>query len=249
MTATEVVISFATGTAARAVYVPAGVDGEEVLRRLELPPPNGTAVVNGSTVVLAPELKERVRVVIGEGVARVALEDRLTVVTGATDAGIFTILGAAMTDRTAPLVGVAPRALVTWPGRRLPLLRFLDRKRESLEPHHSHFVLVDGDEWGDETETLLALALALGARAPSVAVLCGGGMVARQEAVGHSRAGRPLVVLAESGRFADELAAAVNAGGADDPLLAEIVQRGRVSVCPLAAGAAAIRTALRNSLR
>ena len=245
----ESAISFPSGTTARAVRVAANVDGEEVLRRLGLPQPRATLVVNGSTTELSGELKDRLGIVIGDGVADVALADGLTVLTGATDAGIFSMLGAAMNGLSAPLVGVAPHRLVTWPGRRPRLLRWLDRNREDLEPNHSHFVLVDGAKWGDETQPLLGLAAALGARAPSGVVLCGGGAVARQEAIGHSRASRPLVVLAESGRLADDLATAVEAGDADDPLLAEIVKRGNVTVCPLRAGPAVVATAIRNALR
>ena len=249
MTATEEVIRFPGGTTARALRVAADVDGEEVLRRLDLPPPKGTLVVNGSTAELNADLEDRLGLVIGQGVAGVALADGLTVLTGATDAGIFSILGPAMNGRSAPLVGVAPDGLVSWAGRRPALLGWLDRNREDLEPHHSHFVLVHGDDWGDETRVLLALAAALAARGPSGVVLCGGGAVARQEAVGHSRAGRSLVALAESGRLADDLAEAVGLGRGEDPLIAEIVERGNVTVCPLSAGPEAVASAVRAALR
>ena len=247
MRAEEELIVFPTGTTARVVQATAQTSGQDLLRRLGLPPPKGTLVVNGSTAQLDAKIKHSLEVAIEHGVARAALADGLTVLTGATDAGIFSILGAAMGDRSAPLIGVAPDRLVSWPGRR-PVPQPLNRNREDLEPHHSHFVLVDGDEWGDETNTLLALAGALGALAPSAAVLCGGGSVSRQEALGHSRAGRPLVVLAESGRLSDELAAAVQAGFADDPLLAEIVKRGNVAVCGIRSGADSVVTAIREAL-
>jgi hypothetical protein len=249
VTATEIAITFPTGIRARAVRVPASIDGETVIQQLGLPPPKGTLVVNGSTARLGADLKRRLTTVIGEGVARVALEDGLTVVTGATDAGIFSILGSAMTGRSAPLVGVAPAGLVRWPGKHAGWLRWLDRGKEDLEPHHSHFVLVEGDGWGDETPPLLSLTSALAARAPSVAILSGGGKGSRREVIGHSRAGRPLVVLAESGRLADELAEAVAAGDADDPLVAEVVKKGKVTVCSLSAGARAVAEAVRRALR
>lgn len=247
MTAEDETIVFPTGTTARVVHATAETSGGELLRRLGLPPPRATLVVNGSTAELDAKLKDRLEVAIERGVAGAALMDRLTVLTGATDAGIFSILGAAMSHRSTPLIGVAPDGLVTWPGRR-PVPPRLNQNKETLESHHSHFVLVDGDEWGQETNTLLALAGALGAQAPSAAVLCGGGCVSRQEALGHSRAGRPLVVLAESGRLSDELAAAVQVGSADDPLLAEIVKRGNVAVCGIRSGAASVVSAIRTAL-
>jgi hypothetical protein len=245
VTAPPGTISFPGGTTSRVVESGADVDGGALLARLGLPPPVGALIVNGTTAPLSVDL-DGLDDVLAEGVARVAVADRLTVVTGATDAGIFSLLGAAMVDATVPLVGVAPRQLVTWPGRVPDGAGPPEREREPLERHHSHFVLVDGREWGDETATMLALADALGRLAPTAAVLCGGGAVARNETLGHVRAGRPVFVLAGSGRLADDLAAAVDgARRADDPELAEMVERGDLIVLPLAGGPDRVAEAIR----
>jgi SLOG in TRPM, prokaryote len=151
---------------------------------LELPAPRATVILNGTTAECDPALAG----VLGELAAAVTRE-RLTVITGGTDAGIFHLFGAAMAEATAPLVGVAPQ----------------NREGVPLEPHHTHAVLVEGDDWGVETPVLLALADALSRRAPSVAVICGGGSVTRLEVAGHQQAGRPIVAVAGSGGVADEL--------------------------------------------
>jgi hypothetical protein len=158
--------------------------GDDLLAALDLPAPRGTIILNGTTAERDPQMAD----VLTE-LAAAAVRERLTVVTGGTDAGVFSLFGAAMAEPTAPLVGVAPR----------------DREGVPLEPHHTHFVLVDGDDWGDETPALLALAEALARLAPSVAVICGGGPVTRIEVAGHQRAGRPIVAVAGSGGVADEL--------------------------------------------
>ena len=163
----------------------AGAGGDELLAALGLQAPRATVILNGSTAEGDPGLAG----VLGELAAAVKRE-RLTVVTGGTDAGIFALFGAAMGDPTAPLIGVAPS----------------ERAGVPLEPHHTHVVLVDGDTWGDETPALLGLADALGRLAPSVAVICGGGEGTRTEVAGHQRAGRPIVAVAGSGGVADELA-------------------------------------------
>lgn len=163
----------------------ADAGGDELLAALGLPAPRATVILNGTTAERDPRLAG----VLGE-LAAAAKRERLTVVTGGTDAGIFSLFGAAMVQPTAPLVGVAPRS----------------RDGVALEPHHTHFVVVDGDTWGDETPALLALADALGRLAPSVAVVCGGGPVTRTEVAGHQRAGRPILAVAGSGGMADELA-------------------------------------------
>ena len=161
------------------------IGGDDLVSGLELPAPRATVVLNGSTGECDPGLAG----VLGD-LAAAVIRERLTVVTGGTDAGIFALFGAAMAEPTAPLVGVAPR----------------NREGVPLEPHHTHVVLVEGDDWGDETPALLALADALGRLAPSVAVICGGGAITRHEAEGHLRAGRPVIAVAGSGGVADELA-------------------------------------------
>ena len=230
-------ITFRDGATARVVEASGDVGGDDLLAGLELPPPRGTVVLNGSAAELDEGLAEQLAAVVGRpGLAGAAERERLTAVTGGTDAGIFSILGRAMIARSAPLVGVVPGKLVTWPGG-----PDSGGTRVPLEPHHSHFVLVDGDEWGDETEALLALARALGAQAPSVAVICGGGPITRKEVLGHMRDGRPVVVLSGSGRFADELVASVAGKG-------EIGGGGAITVWPLPWGAEALVAALLAAL-
>lgn len=163
----------------------ADAGGDELLAALGLPAPRATVILNGTTAECDPALAG----VLGDLAAAVRRE-RLTVVTGGTDAGIFALFGAAMGDEpTAPLVGVAPRG----------------RAGVALEPHHTHHLIVEGDAWGDETPALLALAGALGRLAPSMAVICGGGPVTRTEVAGHQAAGRPIVAVAGSGGVAGEL--------------------------------------------
>jgi hypothetical protein len=222
-------IAFPTGVTARAVDSPPGCAGEALAAALGLAGPRPTVVVNGTAADLDPSLTAGVAALLGpDGLAGLAATDGLALVTGGTDAGIFSVLGRSMADRSVPLVGVAPRDLVTWPGCGPPGPR---PGAIPLEPHHSHFVLVDGAAWGDETPALLALAAALAEGVGSVAVICGGGPVTRNEALGHARAGRPMVVLAGSGRFADELAAAPLPGA-------------QITVCALAAGPAALVAAV-----
>jgi hypothetical protein len=238
-----VIVTFPGGGSARAVEAVPDADGAALVAALGLPEAVATVVLNGSAGEIDGRLAVRLSAAIGaDGLAGLAEREGLTVVTGGTDAGIFSILGRAMADRSAPLVGVAPRGLVTWPGQP-------GSDRIPLEPHHSHFVLVDGaGAWGDETPALLGLVRALDRTAPSVAVICGGGPVTRREALGHVREGRPLVVVSGTGRMADELTAAISGTGPTPGDLGEIVARGHVTVCPLAAGGLALVAAVLAAL-
>jgi hypothetical protein len=77
---------------------------------------------------------------------------------------------------------------------------------EVLEPHHTHFLLVPGDRWGDESPWIARVATLLAGEAPSVTVLVHGGEISRQDVAHSLAAGRPVLVIAGTGRLADELA-------------------------------------------
>lgn len=219
------------GRSATAVLAPADVSGEEAVAALGLPRPRGVIVLNGGTSELPADLDAPLRRSLGE-VARVAAEERLTVVTGGTDAGVFSLFGQALGDeRTAPCIGVVPAGRVTWPGRESSTGDTVgDEGLVPLESHHSHFLLVAGEEWGVETEALLSLSDALSVDCASLVVLAGGGTGARREVLGHVRAGRAVIVLAGTGRFADALAGAIAGDRAADPETAEIASSGLIVV-------------------
>lgn len=215
----------------------ADAPGEELLAALELPRPRATLVLNGGTAPLPGPLGERLAAVLAGGVARLARRERLTVVTGGTDAGIFSLYARGVTTLTAPLVGVAPAGLVqhgeaaTGPAR--------DEADSTsvvpLEPGHSHHLVVDGDRWGDETPAMLRLVAALAAYGPSAALLAGGGAGAGREATGHMRAGRPVLVLVGSGRLADDVARARGGASVHDDAAA-LAASPLVTVIELAVG-------------
>src|SRR3989440_9222009 len=128
-----------------------------------------------------------------------------TVIDGGTDAGIMQLMGQAraITGETFPLIGVAVAGKVTTPDR-------IDRsgKGTFLEPHHTHFVLVPGTHWGDESPWLFRVADVLAARAASLTILVNGGENA-WAGVTHSRkAGHPAVGHRRDGRTAPHLSEA-----------------------------------------
>jgi hypothetical protein len=117
-----------------------------------------------------------------------------------------------------------------------------------LEPNHSHFVLVEGKDWGDETGPMLELARAF--NAPTVAILINGGTIAADEALQSVRNGWPLVIIEGSGRFADDLSAAVRDGQhAKSAELSEIARSGRATLFPVDDPAEKLRDELRRMLR
>jgi hypothetical protein len=127
-----------------------------------------------------------------------------TVVDGGTDAGLMRMVGRARTGAgcSFPLVGVAAIGTVELPDTPRP------EDGAPLEPNHTYVVLVPGDSWGDETPWLSAVAGEVARDQRSVTLMVNGGAIALNDAEESLAAGRPLIVLAGSGRSADEIAKA-----------------------------------------
>lgn len=79
--------------------------------------------------------------------------------------------------------------------------------RVALDPHHSHFLLVPGYHWGDESPWLMAAADWLASGARTLMLVAGGGEITRRDVQCRlGQAGRVLA-LAGSGGTADALVA------------------------------------------
>jgi hypothetical protein len=233
-----------------AVFAPATVSGDDAVTALSLPRPKGVVVLNGGTAELPVDLAAALRRNLGQGLARLVADEGITVVTGGTDAGIFALFGQALDDSlTAPCIGVVPTGRIDWPGRDPPGDSAVRSEQPvPLEPHHSHFLLIAGDEWGVETDAMLSFTGALAAGCESIAVVAGGGSGARQEVHGHLAAGREIIVLAGSGRLADELAGVIASGGASDPAMAHVAATGLVNVVDVAEPPSVLANLVRERL-
>lgn len=224
-------IAFAEGEAT-AVRVHEGAAPEAVLEALRLASGGCVLVVIGGAGGMESEI-DGLAEVIEDGLAKFASERQFAVITGGTASGVMARIGAARAriHGRFPLIGVTPDALASYPGHLAP-------QQASLEPHHTHFVLTDGEHFGDESDWLAALALSLaGDSGRALAVIINGGEIVKHEA--HARAigplFMPLLVLEGSGRTADALAAA-RLQPSEDPLLAETVRKGDLHVFPVDAG-------------
>ena len=85
-----------------------------------------------------------------------------------------------------------------------------------LEANHTHFVVVPGENWGDETPWIARTATVLAGAAPSITVLINGGQIAYSDVQRSVEAGRPVFVVAGSGRTADVFVGALAGAPADE---------------------------------
>jgi len=142
-------------------------------------------------------------------IARTAEDINAVVICGGTDMGVMAEMGQirGLNHYKFPLVGIAPEALVTWPGGPHGT-KFLwwGKKRWQLEHHHSHFILVPGSQFGDESPWIVETATLLSKDHKSVTILINGGEVSRKDIQLSLDNGRPVIVLSRTGRLADELA-------------------------------------------
>jgi len=142
-------------------------------------------------------------------ISRVAEDMRAVVICGGTDLGIMAEIGQTRSRNSYkfPLVGITPEELVTWPGGPHSA-KFLGwgEKRWQLEPHYSHFILVPGNQFGDESPWIVDTATILSKHHQSVTILINGGEVSRKDIELSLANGRPIIALSRTGRLADELA-------------------------------------------
>ena len=180
---------------------PSGV--ARAVEALALGGPHPVVTVAGGAGGLAGPQLALAATVIDAAIAPAIRAHGATAVDGGTDSGVMRLLGRARAAGAPfPLVGVAALGTVHVPG---------DPRSGTapLEPHHSHFVLVPGLAWGAEAPYLPLVADAVAGPRPAVTVLINGGEVSFDDAARCVAHRRPLLVLAGTGRTADQIAAAV----------------------------------------
>lgn len=198
---THVSIHFDAQQVAEAICVAPDAPPAQVLAALHLPPTHGVIVIHGGAGGMEATLIDQVRRFLIASVAPFAEQHRILVLDGGTRAGVTQAMGEARANigGTFPLVGVCPRRFAAFPGGPA-----LNQDRYPLEPSHSHFVLVEGDQFGVESDLLVGMLQAT--EQPGLALIINGGTVVAEEISAHAQIGNTLVTVRGSGRAADELA-------------------------------------------
>ena len=145
-------------------------------------------------------------------IAKIAQEKNAVVIDGGTHSGVMAAIGEIRKNNeyNFPLIGIAADGTVNWPGRKLGIRKWFpsNRKLGPLDPNHTHFILVPGNNWGDESSWIADVATRLAGEYSSLAVLINGGTISREKDVPYNlKAGRPVYVIEGTGRAADEFAA------------------------------------------
>jgi hypothetical protein len=193
------------------VTEPAGLPA--ALRVLGLSRPGPVLVLVGGAAGLDPGLGPALTALF-RALVPVLRAAGAVVLDGGTRAGVMALMGEAAAETGIALLGVAAIGTVrlpqTGPSGAAPA-GGADH-RADLDPGHDRFLLVPGQDWGDESPWLAAAAAVLAGGLPSLTLVAGGGAVTARDLLQGLRLGRPALVLAGTGGIADALAAHLRAG-------------------------------------
>ncbi|MCA9886414.1 MAG: hypothetical protein KC708_25750 [Anaerolineae bacterium] len=236
-------IHFPDGRFAPAVQVKQDDDPQMIIDLFNLLVPCPALFISGGAGSMTPEDITATRDIIADGIAEFAEQHKLAVVDGGTDSGVMQMLGQVRRERRYrfPLIGVAPIGRVSYPGHESP------DHDAILHEGHSHFVLVEGNDWGDESQMLVDMVRKLSRSKPSLGILINGGNIAEKDVYIATTQGEnsiPMIVLEGSGRKADEIATALSTGETESKIIKAIISGGRITVASIKAGATALRERL-----
>jgi TRPM family ion channel/conflict system pore-forming effector with SLATT domain/uncharacterized protein DUF4231 len=152
-----------------------------------------------------------------DDVLQYASDNSAIIIDGGTKSGIMEIIGQKVSEldhsKKPNILGVAPAELISLPksiGKEDNDDMDVENDKVSLDPNHSHFVLVEGDRWGDETIKLFEISSALAADddddVPVVSLLAGGGKISKKEILFCIDYNWPIIVIEKTGYLADEIA-------------------------------------------
>jgi len=182
-------------------------------------------------VLIGGGIQEQQAVVTRQAIqtlAKTAEDTKALVICGGTDMGIMADIGEERWQKhyAFPLIGITLEALVTWPGGpRSTKFLWWGKKRWMLAPRYSHFILVPGNEFGDESPWIVDAATILSKDHRSVTVLMNGGSVSRKDIALSVEKGRPVIAFGGTGRLANELAVEPHKNNLITAVLANSEQR------------------------
>ncbi len=235
-------IEFTNGYKAQAIPVSTNTQAGTIAESLNLPQPQGMLVLSGGASDMGQVIYNQLQSVFNV-IANFVTTHELIVIDGGIDAGIMSLMGKALgrNGRPAIHIGVLPAKAQTRDGSKLA--------EEMLEPHHSHFVLINSHLWGDEVQPMYRLIRHFSIRTPIIALLINGGDVSLKEIQYCVKLGYKIIVFAGTGRLADEVALAIRYPEKPRrPEIAELIPQGRFLVYNISSSTAELKKLLEEQL-
>lgn len=242
-------VPFPNGNRAQLMRPPPDSNPKDIIRALYIKKASALIIIVGRGESPMSSGTARLSPLLSTVLARVASDAEALILDDGTRSGVAEMVGQAAADRGRDIIllGVAPAARVMYPD--MPTSEGTGQERVPLDPNHTHFVLVEGQEWEDGLNTKYELAKELAQEIPVVTLLAGDGSNAQKELHRIVQQRWPIIVLEGTSRLADDLAALSRAKNAahngenlhlphrtprqaSDPWVAEIVGEGQISAFP-----------------
>lgn len=228
-------IQFSDGRRAQVVLSPVQASAGELAQALALPRSEAVILLVGGAALMEQPAEASLQALFTEGIASAASALDALIIDGGTKSGVMALMGhaVAMQEHKPPLLGVSPEGRVKYLGKTAS--DGGEEDSSELDSNHSHFALIQTDEWGEETPMMYELVQVLCRDRPSVAVLVNGGEIAKTELLYNVRQKRPIIIIEGSRRLADTIADLCHEKNAasSDQKLAEIVKDGDLHLFPL----------------
>jgi len=188
-------ISFKGDNTAKAAYIADNNGISKAIEELKLPHPKTVIVLVGGAGGIGWLDKFPMRKAIGV-VARLAEETQSVVIDGGTQAGIMTEIGRQRKRNkfSFPLIGVVFDSLL-----------MKEEPKSILDPNHTHFFLIPGEDWGDESAWISKIATSISGDKKSITILVNGGNISKTDVEYSLLENRPTFVIRGTGRLADEI--------------------------------------------
>lgn len=183
------------GITVNAINISDNKEIPEALNKLEIPHPKTVIVLVGGAGGIGWLDKFPMRKAIGI-IAKLAEETHSIVVDGGTQAGIMTEIGKQRKQNkfSFPLVGVVFDSLL-----------MKEEPHSILDPNHTNFFLIPGNDWGDESSWISKIATSIAGKEKSITILVNGGKISRTDVEYSLLENRPAVIMRGTGRLADEI--------------------------------------------
>jgi hypothetical protein len=183
------------GAAVQAANIAEDKEIQQALIQLGIPHPKLVIVLVGGAGGIGFLDKFPMRKAVGI-VAKLAEETGAAVVDGGTQAGIMTEIGRQRNQKkfSFPLIGIV-----------FDKILMKEKPQSILDPNHTHFIFIPGEDWGDESAWISKIATAIAGDKKSITVLVNGGNISRTDVQYSLLANRTTFVMRGTGRMADEI--------------------------------------------
>jgi hypothetical protein len=230
-----------------AVIIPPKGDVNRVVEKFGLRTPRHVLFLSGGAGLMSVDDMHKTYGLFNDCIAPFAERHDMVVIDGGTDSGVMKMLGEIREANGYhfPLVGIAPRLKVSYPS-------FENAEAEAaLQRGHSHFILIESNDWGEESQTIVDLTRAIaGGERQMMGLLVNGGQIAEQDiylATSDPKGKQrkiPILVLEGSGRKADEVSMAYKSGFTSSKLIRAIIKGGDIRIVHLGDGVEAMQKKL-----